>query len=276
MIEIKYVSSNNKEYNLVGNRMRVTSGNFHKYKWKAKTRETESGDVVYGFSKDSVSYNTTLTIRGSLEERKEFLNRLRDSFEYDILHVTPGRVYFGNYYINAYVISSETQASDIRSCWSKDEIEIYCPYPFWISEHNIKLLPNAAEQSSSGLDFPFDFPFDFAPRQSGVVTREIDHYTSSHFKMRFYGPCVDPVVKINGYPYQIYTTLKSGEYLEIDSRNHLVTKYLEDGTTENLYNSRSFKYSVFKKIPSVVLKFVWDGSFGIDLTLYLERSEPKW
>lgn len=276
MIEIKYVSSNNKEYNLVGDRMRVTSGSFHKYKWKAKTREAEFGDTIDGFSKESVSYETTLTIRGPLEERKEFLNELRDSFEYDITHATPGRIYFGQYYINAYVTSSETGVSDIRSCWSKNEIEIYCPYPFWIYEKTFQILPQSSEQSLSGLDFPCDFPFDFAPAQSGILSLEIDHYAASHFQMHIYGPCTNPSVTINGYPYQIYTTLESGDYLIINSRNHTVVKYLANGTTANLYNSRAFKQSVFEKIPCGKLTVNWTGTFGFDLKLFLERSEPKW
>lgn len=41
MIEIKYVCSNGKEYNLVGNRMRPTSGYFHEYEWKPMTTDQE-------------------------------------------------------------------------------------------------------------------------------------------------------------------------------------------------------------------------------------------
>lgn len=36
MIEVRYVSSNRKEYNLIGDKMRSTSGVFHDYEWDPK------------------------------------------------------------------------------------------------------------------------------------------------------------------------------------------------------------------------------------------------
>ena len=66
MIEIKYVCSNGKEYNLVGNRMRPTSGYFHEYEWKtikAKAHIQSKGWVDYGtITKD--------TIIGTVGEKK--------------------------------------------------------------------------------------------------------------------------------------------------------------------------------------------------------------
>ena len=41
MIEIKYVCSNGKEYNLIGDRMRATSGSFHEYQWKSMTTDQQ-------------------------------------------------------------------------------------------------------------------------------------------------------------------------------------------------------------------------------------------
>lgn len=43
MIEIKYVCSNGEEYNLIGEKMRATSGYFHAYEWKPNTTEREMG-----------------------------------------------------------------------------------------------------------------------------------------------------------------------------------------------------------------------------------------
>ena len=49
MIEIKYVSSNGEEYNLIGDRMRATSGYFHSYEWKASVTENTFGATVNEF-----------------------------------------------------------------------------------------------------------------------------------------------------------------------------------------------------------------------------------
>ena len=94
--------------------------------------------------------------------------------------------------------------------------------------------------------------------------------------MTIYGPCENPRILINGYPRQIFTSLESNEYLVIDSRDSTVIKHLANGTTVSVYNSRQFQPSIFEKIPSGLLSIDWTGLFGFDVTLFLERSEPKW
>lgn len=278
MKDIYYINSNNEKIDLLEPPYMMQTGEIFDVKWVYDSKSSASGgSKISSLRKNLEERAVTLSIINFGKESYELaVNRFHEITDIDVIRKSPGRLYVGDMYINCYVTESKKSNWESESEFMDVDLIIAVEYPFWIREHNIQILPKGVEQSSSGMDFPFDFPFDFSPRQSGVATREINHYTSSHFKMRFYGPCVDPVVKINGYPYQIYTVLKSGEYLEIDSRNHFVTKYMEDGSTDDLYNSRSFDYSVFEKIPSGVLKFVWDGSFGIDLKLYLERSEPKW
>lgn len=62
MIEIKYMCSNGKEYNLVGNRMRPTSGYFHEYEWKPMTTDQEIGADVYGFEKRTKNISNHINI----------------------------------------------------------------------------------------------------------------------------------------------------------------------------------------------------------------------
>ena len=64
MIEIKYVCSNGEEYNLIGDKMKPTSGYFHSYEWNPNTTERKMGVTVNSFTKDSAVYEITLTVRG--------------------------------------------------------------------------------------------------------------------------------------------------------------------------------------------------------------------
>ena len=52
MIEIKYVCSNGEEYNLIGDKMKPTSGYFHSYEWNPNTTERKMGVTVNSFTKD--------------------------------------------------------------------------------------------------------------------------------------------------------------------------------------------------------------------------------
>ena len=72
----KYVCSNGKEYNLIGATFRVMSGNFHKSTWKAKATQMETGDKLYGFTKESIAYSLTFTMRGPLDQRKKNLDEI--------------------------------------------------------------------------------------------------------------------------------------------------------------------------------------------------------
>lgn len=104
----------------------------------------------------------------------------------------------------------------------------------------------------------------------------IEHPTSSEFRMIVYGPCVNPRILINGYPYEVFTTLDARDYMIIDSQSDTVYKYLNNGTVQNLFHNRGLEHSIFEKIPSGLLNFNWSGDFGFDLTLYLERREAAW
>ena len=55
-----------------------------------------------------------------------------------------------------------------------------------------------------------------------------------------------------------------------------VTKHLSNGTVRNIFAKREKKSSVFEKIPPGELLVSWSGDFGFDVTVYKERSVPKW
>lgn len=73
--------------------MRATSGCFHNYAWKPNATDMEIGADVYGFGKEPITYQITLTLRGPLEERKNMLDELTNCFEYDVINKTRARLY---------------------------------------------------------------------------------------------------------------------------------------------------------------------------------------
>lgn len=100
--------------------------------------------------------------------------------------------------------------------------------------------------------------------------------TQEPHEMIIYGPCVNPKILINDYPYEFFVTLESREYLIIDSQRRTIRRYLTNGTVQNLFNQRAQKQTVFKRIPSGLLNINWSGDYGFDLTLFLNRREPPW
>lgn len=278
MIEVKYVCSNGQEYNLIGDKLRPTSGYFHKYKWKQKATDTGMGDSVYGFSKESITYDITLTVRGSLEERKRQLDDLANAWEYDIVNVKPGRIYFGKYYIEGYILEMSNEVSSTWNNWTDCKVAIYCPYPFWSEESKKDFFPDGMDHGEEYdfLDYPHGYNYDYSRQKAGSQHWYIDHYRSNNFKMTIYGPCANPRITINDHVYQVYDTLEKGEYIVIDSRTKTITKHLSNGTTQNIFAKREKESSVLEPIPSGDLLINWSGAFGFEITVHKERSVPRW
>lgn len=270
---IKYVNSTGKEINLNQYPYRMLISDLLDY----EPEVVQNNGKILGFNNDIIvehELNIDVHKYNGVSSRV-WLNKLTDFFNTDVATAIPGRLYINDSYKDCYVYARDTDR------WQTDVV-VSCEYKVisdslpWIQEQTKQFLPSATSSDTDGLDFPFDFEFDFAADQAGVAHWEIDHYTSSHFLMRIYGPCENPRILVNGYPYQVFTSLASGDYLEINSRKNTVIKYLANGTTENCYNSRLFYPRIFEKIPSGALTFNWSGAFGFDVVLYIERSEPKW
>ena len=258
--------------------MRATSGYFHAYEWIPNTTEKEMGVAVNSFTKEPVVYDITLTVRGKEFERKQFLNKLTNAFEYDVVNLSPGRIYYGKYYIDGYIKKSSNEVSGENNSRTDCKIEIYCPYPFWSMEQEQSFYPDSANKGEAYgfLEYPYDYPYDYSRKSAGTQNWFIDHFRDNNFEIVIYGPCADPRIIINDYPYQIYETLENGEYILIKSRDKTITKHLGNGTIQNIFAKRAKDKSVFSLIPSGMLTLNWSGEFGFDIKVYKERSVPEW
>lgn len=272
MMEIKYRSSNGKSYDLIGEKMRATSGNFHKYAWAKNAKKANGKERLIKFEKEPTSYQVKLTLRGELGERKEMLNDLIDSFEQDIVNKTPGTIYFGEYYIKCFIINSESKISQIWNYWSDCAVEIYCLDPFWIKETSYT-FKSADITSTSNKRYGYRYGYRYA---SGMKDTYIlnEHFAPAQFRLRIYGPCVNPLIAIGGRIYTVHTILEDGEYLEVDSMAQTVIKTMMNGTKVNLFHYRGL--DIFQKILPGKQVVSWDGKFDFDITLFKERSEPEW
>ena len=279
MIEAVYISSNGKKFNLIGDKMRITNGRVHKYSWKKVVIAGKYGDILDGFTKEACAYRLTITFRGGLLERMQMLDDLRSAFERDIATGTPGKLYFGKYYIECFIVESDTYVSETQNNWSDNEIEIYCPSGFWITE-STKSFTTAGSQSGAVyefLDYPYDYDYDYAPDFYPPEIINIDHYADCKFLLKIYGPAIDPSVTINGIERKVYVTLEEGQYLLIDARDKTVKRILIDGTALDAFDNRKKAgKSIFTPMIPGLNTITWNHNFGFDLTIFKERSEPQW
>lgn len=271
---IKYVNSENKEIVLNKKPYKVLLSDLTDYEWEI----IENNNKIICFTKDIVEKELNIDIISSSKETtQELCNKLNELFEKDIYNDVAGKIYINDYYMRCFIKSckkSKRGNGVIRSY----EYTLITDYPFWIKETTYQYLaepPEAVKYTDleTGIMFP-EFPFDFAPVR-GEKILENPSFTDSNFIMTIYGFAESPQVSIAGHPYRVETTVYEGERLIIDSKKGTVKKIGRLGEVVDCYNARQKDYSVFQKIPPGLNVFQWSGGFGIDITLFDERSEPK-
>lgn len=241
--------------------------------------EVERNGKIACFTKEITERDLNIDIiSNSKEATQELCNKLNEVFEKDIYNDVAGKIYINDYYMRCFIKSckkSKRGNGVIRSY----EYTLITDYPFWIKETPYQYLPeNPISGGDSilteGVMFP-EFQFDFF-RAKGDEILYNPSFADSNFILAIYGFVENPQIAIAGHPYRVETTIYEGERLVIDSLTHTVQKIGRLGEITNLYNARDKHYSVFKKIPPGMNTFQWSGGFGVDITLFDERSEPKW
>jgi hypothetical protein len=268
-MNIIYISSSGNTYPLTTRRILTREANYFMWEYEPKGTSLMYGERVSYFHREPLRYETELIVRGSITQRKAILTALHDDFEHDVRTKQTGTLHFGEWYCNCYIVSSETTPLEEVNHWTANKIQIYIPSGFWVKDES-KTFEGIEDNASEFLDYTYDYSYDYSASAYGVGSWTTDAPFESDFRMDIYGPVVNPRVMVNGYPYIVYATIAEGETLTIDS----IKKTVMCGE-RNLFDARNKKQSVFEKIPSGNLSLTW-GNFRFKLTLYEERSEPKW
>ncbi len=259
----------------------------------------QSGDLVnYSWKYDSTN-NRITNVRRETGERpfkvglipdwslpyaekraalKEAAQRLYNVIEYDVVNNADGRIETdtGSYF-PCRITASEKSDWENPTAYMFYDLTAVSAKNAWITEYSKSFYASTAvEEQADYLDYPYDYAFDYAQQVTGRGSLDTDHISDSLFKLTIFGACTNPRIMIAGHPYQVYTSLGADEYLVIDAGKNTVIKYLSNGTQQSVYDLRGKEQSVFEPIPPGNVSVNWDGSFGFDITLYLERSEPKW
>ena len=283
-MKIYYKSNSGEILDLMAWPYKIRESEFLSHEWSYTGTENsgnKSGGTIKNLRKKIEKKKLTLDIFAmSKSEYSNALERFLEVTEKDVLNEKPGRLYVDDYYYPCFIYASEKKEWGRMTTYLQNELKIVSPYPFWCHELTKSFIKgnivNETGAKTGKLSYPYRYPYRYSmPQDVGFILN--DHYASCDFKMIIYGPCTNPSILINGHLYEVTTTLYTGEYLVVDSRNNTVIRYLNDGRTENLFNWRNKDHSLFEKIPSGHCSVLWNtDSFGFDIVLFQERSEPKW
>lgn len=283
MANVRYVTSRGVSFDLLSfSSAKLQSADFHKYSWNKEVIPQQYGEVLNRFTKEAKILPCTFKFKGSRQYRADLIERLHFETEYDITHEQIGRLYWGNSYIDCYMITSDTYPQDDGMVYTINDVEFYCPYPFWIQEQKIEIFasgttgddPTAKGYTATKYGYPYSY-------SGGSTTTYIDthHFSPSWFKAIAYGPAPSVEFSVDNHLYRVNYPLRQRQYMVIDSRQsapigrqaYVVT---EAGDIINVFDYRDTSSDLFKKFPSGHFILNYPRTYGLDLTIYRERSEP--
>lgn len=209
------------------------------------------------------------------DEGNAIINRLMELAEKDVLEKKAGKIIAGDYYLNCFIFGNEKTKYDLQRGVFYVTLSVV---PENGNEGWIKESTQSFDSTGTGsdfLDYAYDLPYDWT--SPSKIRRLINtSFSSSDFKMTIYGEVTDPTIYINGHEYSVTGHVGTGEYLEINSRDKTITLVRNNGQRVNWFRYRNKEDYIFEKIPEGELPVAWQGEYVFDVTLYEERSEPKW
>lgn len=272
-MRLYYVNHLNEKIDLDSENLILQYQELFNYSWNA---ESSSGKIT-SFYRDSATIPVTVAVTAdTCEQYAEILNEFHNIISKDIIAVSPGRLYLGEQYLICYISGDLKTDAFMGVPIQMKNLTIVTDFPFWITEQ-LHVFKAGTGQETGYLDFDFDCPFDLMGDAAGNGSINLEHYDSCNFLMTIYGPCVNPRIVINSHIYEVRSKLDSGEYMQINSQNGTVIRTRVSGLKVNEFENRnSSDGSVFEEIQPGHNMVTWDGSFGFDITVYIERSEPRW
>lgn len=281
MLDKFYYESNDKAYTLyfgdLGG-MYINESDIRGYSWSY----SKNNLYISNFHKEPVEKNIPVLFVGDSQKHLiDMRNHAFYVFERDVLIGKPGKIYINGYYLECFVIGASNRGY-IYPKHIETTFTIVAEGPVWKKETTFQFLPTSREASDDGIDFNFDFNFDLGlSKDEKNNTIENDAIVESEFIMTIYGRCTDPDVEINGHHYRINGTIAENERVVITSskpkNRRGIKKYNnDDGSIDDWFGHRWKEESVFQPIPSGVSPINYDGTFGFEITLIDERSEPPW
>lgn len=287
-MDFYYVNNRGERIDLSDYPYIFQQGDLLNWVYSYNTDNLVSRDITYGYKVAAKEIPVKLAVLCDyaipLEQRKEAweeaVDHLCEVISSDVIDNKNGKLYTDTgFYMECKIIGSEKSDWKMGLPIMFNTMNILSDRPVWITEakRSFQMIVSGSGESEEFLDYEHDYNYDYTMPYGGDVIWKVDHYAPCEYEMIIYGPCVDPRVVINGHIYQVYVTLDENDYLKINSRENSVVQYLANGTQRDLYDYRvKITGSLFEPIMPGNVRVVWSGEFGFDLTLFCERSEPRW
>lgn len=268
--QLKYRNHLGEDINFGKAGIYVDKNELHNYEWDVKKKNNRITALSHAVRKRKLPVWVVCQTDADATAAK---NRLMEVAEKDVLAMEYGKLFIGDYYYRCFVTKSVKRDYLKTQKMMRLELTLTTDLPYWVKES--RTVFRSQEVSGGGIDYPIAYPYDYLQASAGDALNN-SSFMPSNFRMIIYGPCSNPAVTVGGHLYQVNCTVGDNEYLTIDSVSKKIYLTANDGTVTNKFNDRNRASYIFAKLPTGRSTVAWAGSYGVDIVLLEERSEPKW
>lgn len=204
-------------------------------------------------------------------------NQLHDVINYDIAKKAKGKLYVGEHYIEGYFIAAEPSSYLESPYVARIDLTFCAEKSVWVKEivtEFIRKTDSVADIDSKSP--PYAYPYDYLMENTSRTNIENTTTTDAPIAIVINGYAENPSIRIGQNLYELEVTVGQGEYLIIDGLNKEAKLYDLTGNSASVFGYRNKLHDLFAKVPEGNNAVSWSGSFEFTITLYEERSEPKW
>ncbi len=260
---VKYQNHLGEEIDFSTSGIYVRSSDLHDYAWSYTAR----GGKITSFMRNVISKKIDLAISCETEAAGiQKRNTLVECCEKDVLAKQPGKIFVNGYYLKCYVTASSKSKYLDSMKTMLVSLELLSDEPFWVKEVEATYVRDSTTNELTGIVNP------------------LNH--EANFRLTIWGATTHTTISIGDAIHGCNTGLAANEQFVIDSMSKEVYK-LVDGKKVNAFSERYVSYTLgtekgvlkddtFNEIPSGNSTIGRSESFQWSLTLYDERSEPKW
>ncbi|MCM1545054.1 MAG: hypothetical protein NC110_07120 [Ruminococcus sp.] len=211
----------------------------------------------------------------SEDEFNQMMYKMHQTFDRDVRRMKPGKLWWNGYYKEVFAV--ETSHSEFEEFFEAVEktITFLSVYSYWVKEHTYQYLShigNSGNLDYGSMDYG-DLDYNSVDFIEIVPNNCIEN---ANFEITFYGPTIDPTVKIGEHEYSLNTELQTGEYAVVNSITKKITKYSNIGEAENIFHLRNRDSYIFEKIPEGNIAVVRSKEISLSIKIFDERGEPEW
>ena len=271
--KLTFVNHLNESIEFGSGALYLNVNELHSYRWAYNSKNNK----ISSFQREMKEKKLPIVVvpPNSRSEGNTIMNKLMEMADKDVMSMKAGKLYCGDYYLECYLFANEKAKYDLR-------LGVFYSTLTVISDQNKSAWIKETQQSFDNtggeaefLDYDYDFSYDFTSPSLIRVLRNLG-FAEADFKMVIYGEVTDPSIYIGGHLYNVTGHVADNEYLEIDSREKTITLVQTDGTRVNWFRYRNKDHYIFQKVPAGESSVIWVGDYTFTITLFEERSEPKW